>query len=298
MSTYEKSRLRDAAYEECEQIVRTRARNFWFGLRLTPRPKRDALHALYAWMRLVDDIADDGKKDSIHDRRQALEDFRGRTREVFAGRAIGNEPLWIAFADMVHNYEPPQGCFEEMIDGQIMDLEWESCDTWEQLRNFCYRAASTVGLLCVSIWGYDSPRAETLAVDRGIAFQLTNVLRDIHEDALRGRWYLPQDELQAHGLEASDFLAWKNPVLCLRFLESQVQRALWYYQSSEHLEDHLAVDCRASSWAMNRIYKELLMKIRKAPERVMRGNRIGIGSFRKITIATQAKILLSGARRS
>ena len=288
-----------AAYEECERIVRNRARNFWYGLRLTPRSKRDALHALYAWMRLADDLADDcGPTTTVEERRSGLEELRRNTREIYAGRAMSHEPLWVAFTDMVHVYEPPLGCFEEMIDGQIDDLEWTDCADWVQLREFCYRVASTVGLLCVSIWGANSGQAESYAVDRGIAFQLTNILRDVREDAARGRCYLPSDELREHGLEINQFLAWEDPDRCLQFLRSQIDRAKRHYVASNVLDSHIPADCRASSWAMTRIYKGLLGKIERDPSRIVRGEPVRIGAFRKVAIATQARLLLAGAQES
>ena len=171
----------------CAQVVRHRARNFWFGLRSLPEPKRSAMYAVYAWMRLVDDVADNTDSAvSVDDRRNELEAFRETTGRVFDGKSFPSEPLWVAFARMVETHQPPRICFDEMIEGQMLDLEFKPYHNWSMLREYCYRAASTVGLICVHVWGFDDPEAETLAIDRGIAFQMTNILRDIREDADRG----------------------------------------------------------------------------------------------------------------
>lgn len=295
MNAHENQVVQDAK-KECERIVRNRARNFWYGLRLTPRPKRDALYTLYAWMRLADDLADEtGAGEAIEIRRDALETLREHTRNIFAGRQVPNEPIWIAFSEMVQQFEPPLSCFEEMIDGQIDDLEWTQCENWDHLRDFCYRAASTVGLLCVSIWGYDSPQAEAFAVNRGIAFQLTNILRDVREDAQRGRCYLPSDELHTYGLDVGKLLAMEDRENCIRFLRVQIDRAKKHYAASDYLDNHITADCRASSLAMTKIYKGLLAKIDRDPCRIITGDRVQIGTFRKVAIAAHARLLAGTA---
>ena len=283
----------------CAQVVRNRARNFWFGLRSLPEPKRSAMYAVYAWMRLVDDVADNTDSGlSVEDRRTELQVFQETTARVFDGKSFPSEPLWIAFARKVETCQPPRVCFDEMIQGQMLDLEFKPYHNWPALREYCYHAASTVGLICVHVWGFDDPEAETLAIDRGIAFQMTNILRDIREDAERGRCYLPLKELKAAGIDLQTLLDWSSPGRCRLFMRAQMARARKYYIASNRLEEMISPDCRSTSRAMNDIYHGLLAKITRNPQQAVGMKRVRLGSLRKMTIAMRARFLArSGYRK-
>lgn len=274
-------------YDACGRIVKSRARNFWYGLRLTPEPKRSALYAIYAWMREADDIADEeGTTATV--RRSELEAFRARTHRVFRGEA-DPDPWWRAFGDTVQRYALPREPFDSMIDGQDADLDWTTCPDRTVLERFCWQVASTVGLICIGIWGHDGePEVERMAVDRGKAFQLTNVIRDLREDHARARTYLPADELEAAGLDIDGLLSWRDPARCADFMRGQVAHAEAYFRASSGLDAHLSAECRATSWAMNQIYHELLRRIERDPSRVVR-ERVGLGSMRKMAIAWRAR---------
>ncbi len=279
-------------YDACGRIVKSRARNFWYGLRLTPEPRRSALYAIYAWMREVDDIADED--DAAPDaRRLELDAFRARTHRVFLGE-VDPDPWWRAFGDTVQRHSLPREPFDAMIDGQDADLDWTSCPDRSVLERFCWQVASTVGLICVRVWGHDgSPEVDRMAVDRGKAFQLTNILRDLREDRGRGRTYLPADELEAAGLDIDGLLAWRDPVRCRDFIRGQAAHAEAYFQASAGLDANLDAECRATSWAMTRIYHELLQRIERDPSRIVR-ERVGVGSIRKMAIAWRARRLARG----
>ena len=281
-----------AAYASCEEIVRQRARNFFYGLRLTPEPKRSALYAVYAWMRAVDDIADEPGP-STEDRRLALESFRVSSRAVFAREdvqtPVGLGAWWPAFVDVVTAHDLDGKPFEEMIDGQVLDLDWSVCENRATLEHFCRLVASTVGRVCIEVWGHDgSPEIEAIAESRGIAMQLTNVIRDVREDFERGRTYLPGDELGAAGLDVETLLEWRNPTRCRAFVLEQVDHARRHYVASEGLESHLRPECRATSWAMCEIYRGILERIATDPERLVR-ERVRLGSWRKARIAWRAR---------
>ena len=287
------SRLAEA-YEACGRIVRMRARNFWYGLRLTPEPRRSALYAIYAWMRLVDDLADEPNLE-MDARRAGLAEFRSRTRAAFGGEIGGSEAVWRAFSDTVARYELTIEPFEAMIDGQESDLVWSRCPDRATLERFCWQVASTVGLICIRIWGVDAeatggPEIERMAADRGKALQLTNILRDLREDHERGRVYIPADELDAEGLSIEDLLAWRDPARCRRFLDGQIEHAEAFYRRSSRLDDHISVECRATSWAMTEIYRGLLDRIARDPSRIVK-ERVRLGSMRKMSIAWRAKRL-------
>lgn len=285
-------------YQASCEIVRARARNFWYGLKLTPEPRRSALYAIYAWMREVDDIADDPGP-TADQRRTALKEFRDRTRRVFEGIREPNPSdceWWIAFADVVEAYPIESQPFEDMIEGQLLDLEWTTCRDRASLEHFCRLVASTVGAVCIRIWGHDDhPDVPGQADARGIALQLTNVLRDLREDLERGRVYLPADELEQAGLEIDDLLGWRVPDRCSRFMRDQVARARDHYRRSEDLESHLDPACRGTSWAMCEIYRGILDRIDEDPARVVR-ERVGLGSWRKAGIAWKARRMSRSAR--
>lgn len=282
----------NAAYASCGEIVRRRARNFYYGLRLTPEPKRSALYAVYAWMRAVDDIADEPGP-SPEARRRALESFRVSSRAVFAREdvktPVGLEAWWPAFFDVVTAHDLDGKPFEEMIDGQVLDLDWSVCGDRVSLEDFCRLVASTVGRVCIEVWGHDdSPEIEAKAESRGIAMQLTNVIRDVREDFERGRTYLPGDELGAAGLDVQTLLEWGDPPRCRGFMLAQVEHARRHYVASEGLESHLRPECRATSWAMCEIYRGILERIAADPERLVR-ERVRLGSWRKARIAWRAR---------
>ncbi len=192
----------------CRDLTKREAKNFYYGLKLLPEPKRSAMYALYAYMRLVDDIADDdANRRTLEQRKGDLEQWEALTHQATAagGGGGGTELpkghiLWPAFAEMVRAYRVPAHLFDAMIAGQRQDLEPVVIATFEELHQYCYRVASVVGLASLYVWGFEGGD-ETLkmSADRGVAFQLTNVLRDLREDASppRGRCYLPREELEA-----------------------------------------------------------------------------------------------------
>lgn len=283
------------AYAACEAVTRTRAGNFWHGLRLTPRPERDGLFALYAWMREVDDLVDGDESGSagtsVAERLRRLDEFAAQTELLLAGGKIETSPTWIALADAVDRWRLPAAPFRDMILGQRQDLDLETLPDWAALREFCRRVASTVGELCVRIWGLSGTADLALSESRGIAFQLTNILRDLREDRRRGRTYLPQEELRAAGLSIDDLLAWREPDRCLAFIRPQVERARRHYVESSPLDDRLRPACRPTLWAMTRIYSGILERLEADPAQVAGSRRVGLSTFRKVVIALEARRL-------
>lgn len=279
-----------AAYQTCADVVRQRARNFWYGLRLTPEPKRSALYAVYAWMREADDLADEPGP-TTDERRAGLDRFRERTVPVLQGTSppSGADPMWFALADVARRYDLPEDAFHEMIEGQILDLDWHACEDRATLERFCELVASSVGRVCVAVWGHDDhPAVAEMVRRRGLALQMTNILRDLREDWGRGRIYLPQDELAAAGLDIETLIGWRDPVVCEAFVREQVAVVETHYDASEMLESHLAPDARATSWAMAEIYHGLLGRISSEPSRLSR-DRVRLGGWRKARIAWKAR---------
>lgn len=291
MTTVVTSRLEEA-FRYCRDITRQRARNFYYGLKLSPEPQRSALYTMYAWMRRADDLVDQaaGQPLDLSVRSQLrIEAFRAATDAAIAGRPENDDLLWVALAETVHRFGVQVADLHAMLDGQLDDLRVKRYQTFQQLRGYCYNVASTVGLICVHIWGYEDPRARTLAVDRGLAFQLTNILRDFKQDYDTGRVYLPQEDFDRHGLDAAELRQWKNPERCAAFVHEQAERAADHYQRSHELDSLITPCCRPTLWAMTEIYLRLLRKVRAAPHSIVGPKRIRLGALQKGSIALQAR---------
>jgi phytoene synthase len=284
-----------SAFERCSEDVRRRARNFWYGLRLLPPERFKALCAIYAWMRRADDLADEEIEGVSPEQRLAtLELFRNRTHELFAGTLddgfTGDEAhIWIAMKQVVKDHELDPADFDSMIDGQVADLTPRSTDGMANLTIYCDQVASTVGRTCVRIWGASSPEALEMASQRGIAFQITNILRDIREDHDRGRVYLPTALLVEHGVDVEMILNWTEPQRCARLVHALTDIARDGYRRSRDLESLLLPDCRPTSWVMTTIYRSLLEKIAHRPHLLGTTNRIRLSSLRKAAIALRAR---------
>ncbi|MCZ6835500.1 MAG: phytoene/squalene synthase family protein [Planctomycetota bacterium] len=291
MTTVLEARV-SGAMEHCRRITRAEARNFYYGLKLAPEPKRSALYTIYAWMRRADDLVDDlvDETTTEQDRRgERLERFREETDAALEGNPVDDDPVWIGLSHVVDCFGLDASLFHDMLDGQLEDLGHREYETFDDLRRYCYRVASTVGLICITIWGYEQKEAEAIAIDRGIAFQLTNIIRDFREDFDIGRIYLPRCDFQKHGLTPRQMREGENPDAAKRFILQQIDRAESYYQKSESLESMIHPSCAPSLWAMTSIYRGTLDKIRRDPGRLIGDRRISLNSLRKSSIALQAK---------
>ena len=335
----------------CHQRMRAAARNFYYGMRLLAPDKRNAMHALYAWMRWIDDLADGPEDQRDEDRdlvavRQSLEDWRELTHRELAARAskfeirstkyetpppslpqgggekrglpqgggvkkellreggeedglvqrggekrggegggrgghagalTDSHPMFPALAEAVHRFGIPPELFDEAMDGQLQDLEQSRYATFDELYRYCYRVASTVGIAAVYIWRFSSPDAIKLAEYRGIAFQLTNILRDLREDASRGRVYLPQEDLSRFGVGCLDKPSQELADLIL----FQARRAMEYYRQSAKLESMIEPDSRPTLRVMTAIYGGILDQIIADPLAVLH-KRVSLSGPRKV----------------
>ena len=287
------------SYRYCESLTRKRARNFYFGIRLTPKSKRNAMYALYAWTRLTDDLADDAPSPQIA--KTQLDQFRERTNQAIlhptaeiqssatTSTSFINSPIWPAFTQVIHQYHINPDDLTAMIEGQLDDLTTNIRDTFNNLHQYCDRVAATVGRSCLAIWGYqsDSPALQ-LAQDRGLALQLTNILRDFREDYQNGRIYLPQEDFNRFNLTPEQLLAWQQPDRCEQFMRFQTSRALSYYENSQPLESLISPDCIATSLGLMMIYRKLLDRIIENPQSITQLERIRISSFEKMKLALAA----------
>lgn len=276
----------------CEQLTRTQARNFYYGLKLLPEPKRSDMFALYAYMRLIDDIADEEDGRDTAQRSADLEAWGVVTRAVLSGdthfAASAGHEIWPAFADMAARNRLPIDLFDDVIAGQLQDLHPAAFENFQQLHEYCYRVAGTVGLASIYVWGFDGGETtRQLAIDRGVAFQLTNILRDLREDAARGRIYLPLEDLRAHNVSESDIRSARCTDAFVKLMQQQIDRAESYYARSAPLESHIASDSRPTLVAMTQIYHRLLQKLAQEPQRVLR-ERVSLSIFTKLMIGWRA----------
>jgi phytoene synthase len=282
------------AVRACEEVTRRRARNFHYGLRLTPADRRWAMYAVYAWMREADDLADGAGPDRA-ERERRIARFRADTDQAFEGRPDDSQPCMVALAEAVRRFGLERGEFHDMLLGQVGDLDAARFETWDDLRTFCYRVAGTVGLVCIRVWGFRDPEAPRLAVDRGIAFQLTNVLRDLREDLDAGRCYLPLRDYAAMELAPGDLRVWHDGDRCVEFIRAQCGRAREHYERSSALDRMIDPACLPTLWAMTEIYRGILARIEADPRIVVAG-RARLSSLRKAWIAWRASRMRPEAR--
>jgi phytoene synthase len=280
----------DASYAHCRQIARRAGSNFYAAFFLLPRQKRRAMWALYAFLRHCDDLSDaDG---DVEKRREALAAWRQSLGQAFAGEF--HHPLLPAVKDTVDRFQVPHEYLTAAIDGMEMDLGPCRYETFQDLRLYCYRVASVVGLACIHIWGFDDQAACQPAIECGVAFQLTNILRDLREDLLRDRVYLPQEDLRRFGYTAEDLQAGVCDDRFRQLMEFQVDRAERFYRAAAPLAGYLHDDGRRILRALTATYHGLLDEIRRAGGDVLH-QRVRVGRLRRLWIA--ATSLLPGTPR-
>jgi phytoene synthase len=257
----------ERAYKECRAIAKREAKNFYYAFAVLPRHKSDAICAVYAFMRKADDLSDDESL-SLETRREAMKRWREAWREARHGDT--DDPVFSALNDAQQRFGIPDRLLEQLVEGTTMDLYQEpgavqTFADFKQLYHYCYLVASVVGLVCIRIFGYTDPEAERLAEETGIAFQLTNILRDVKEDAERGRIYLPQELLWEHDVSAErvgELAAGAEPSADeLEMLDEVSSRAWNFYGSAHALAPLLDKDSRAAFEVLVDIYSGLLRRI-------------------------------------
>jgi phytoene synthase len=258
------------AYSVCRGITRSRAKNFYYGFLVLPKKKRRALCAVYAFMRRCDDIADDPSL-PVRDRRQRLDVWLDTFHAAQAGHPT-DDPILLALTDAQRRFGIPAGLLDALAFGTAMDVEADSEQptnsglqvqyrSFEDLERYCYNVASVVGLVCIRIFGYNKPDAEPLAERCGLAFQLTNIIRDVKEDAALGRVYLPGKDLAEFSISATEIASTVDPARIRPLLALQTQRAFENYRAAEDLIPLIDEDSQPALWVLVTIYRGLLEKI-------------------------------------
>jgi phytoene synthase len=280
----------EASYQYCEGVARSQAKNFYLTFLLLSRDQRRAMCAIYAFMRYCDDLSDDA---GVSDRAGAIAAWSKDLDAALAGAApaktsSGAAALWPAFADAVQRYKIPHEYFRDMIAGVSSDLEPRTMETFGDLYRYCYQVASVVGLTIVHIFGYDSPEALKLAEKCGVAFQLTNILRDVREDAENGRVYWPTEDLARFQVSVTDLRATALSAPLKNLLEFEGRRARSYYEESAPLIGMVHPGSRASLRALIGIYSRLLDKIVAANYDVL-SRRVRVPTAEKLWILLRSK---------
>jgi 15-cis-phytoene synthase len=246
-----------ASYRSAEAVARSRS-NFYYSFIVLPAEKRRAFCAVYAFMRYCDDISDGAAH--LEDKRAQLRNWRSQLDAAYAG-TLGNNPILPAFRDTVHTFSVPKEYFHWIIDGTEMDLDTFQYETFEDLYKYCFNVASAVGLVCLHLFGFSDERAKKYAEQCGIAFQLTNILRDVKEDTDMGRIYLPAEDLRKFDYTKEEL---RHGVLDERFrmlMSHEADRAREYYRAARNLFPLVDDASKPALWAMITIYERILNQI-------------------------------------
>jgi phytoene synthase len=273
----------DESYRYCVRVARSRAKNFYYSFILLSAQQRKAMCAIYAFMRYCDDLSDEPGATRV-----PMERWRAELEDALEGR-FSDHPVWPAFHHTVRRFGIPHDYFRRMIDGVSSDLEPHRFETFDELYQYCYQVASVVGLTIIHIFGFDTRSALPLAEKCGIAFQLTNILRDVREDAELGRIYFPMEDLRRFGVSEEDLRSGKKTESFLKLMHFEAGRARAYYDESAPLLDLIHPRSRSSLWALISIYSRLLERIEAANYDVFT-RRVRLSLFEKSWIVVRAMV--------
>jgi phytoene synthase len=289
------------SYELCHNVARAANSNFYYAFYLLPKPKRNALAALYAFNRLVDDVADEGADLGVKQRGLARwraeldaavtgvdQAFEGNAASAVEGAPTGSRGILPALADTLERYEIPTRYLHDLISGAEMDLTVHSYATFERLKEYCYRVAGTVGLTCTHVFGFRDSRAVDLAEKLGLAFQLTNIIRDVQEDYRFGRVYLPEEDLTRYGVTPGDFGRSEATLGIRELLRFEADRAWQNYEAGAALLNLIDADSRGALWLLVHTYSALLARI-EAVDFAVFGERVRLSKAEKMLFIAKAR---------
>jgi squalene synthase HpnC len=290
------------SYEQCHRIARASHSNFYYAFFLLPKQKRDGLAALYAFMRLVDDVSDEdqgllAKQRGLAKWRAAFDEAVTGHSQAFDGTAavpLPAEPLYgeaevlPALVDTMQRYKMPARYLHDLISGAEMDLTIQTYPTFDRLREYCYRVAGTVGLTCTHVFGFSNARALGLAEKLGLAFQLTNIIRDVHEDYKLGRVYLPEEDLQRYAVSPEDFGRNEATLGVRELLRFESERAWQLYEEGSGLFGLIDADSRSALWLLVHTYSALLGRIELLDFAVF-GERVRLSKAEKMMFIAKAR---------
>ena len=269
------------SYQYCVAYTKRIAKNFYHGIQLCAPKVQMALCAIYTWMHILDDIVD-GVETRQHKLKKIQQFYIETTAitspSISTSHGFPQGEYWLAFRDTLIHYQIPLKYLEGMFEGQKQDLQHSSFNNFEQLYHYCYCVASTVGLICIKIWGYVGGAAtEKLAEWRGIAFQLTNILRDVSEDIKKGRNYLPGGPKDKQQKEKA--------------IQELIAKTNEYFEKSKNLEKYIDKNGLVCLQVMTSIYYEIFNKIKQKPKLILNGKIIKLSFLRKLWITVKTLIM-------
>ena len=271
----------DQAFIHCQRIAKSQAKNFYYAFRTLPSAKRRAIYAVYAFCRYCDDVADDDLPPE--EKRRLLAETRDRLHNP---RLAANDPVFMALEGAISDFAIPRSYLEDVIRGVEMDLEVSRFETFEDLREYCCLVASAVGLICIEIFGYEDPAAREYAVDFGIAMQLTNIIRDIREDAERDRIYIPMEDIRRFGYSERELMESRNNENFRALMDFQATRARKRFDTGERLMPLLSRESRACAGVLHQLYSRILDRIESTGYDVFE-RRIGLSVSEKLLLAAR-----------
>jgi squalene synthase HpnC/squalene synthase HpnD len=278
------------SYAECHRIARSSHSNFYYAFFLLPKSRRDGLAALYAFMRLVDDVADE--VDDLAAKQRGLAKWRAALDEAVNanGGATASTPSAVlpALVDTMRRYNMPARYLHDLISGAEMDLTVKSYATFDRLREYCYRVAGTVGLTCTHVFGFRDARALDLAEKLGLAFQLTNIIRDVRDDCALGRVYLPEEDLAQYNVKPEDLARGEATLGVRELLRFEAQRAWQCYEEGGALLSLVEPESRAALWLLVHTYSALLARIEDLDFAVF-GERVRLSKAEKLVYMAKAR---------
>ena len=281
----------DEAYERCRAIAKVEARNFYYGFILLDGPRRDGIHAVYAFSRRCDDSVDGDE--SMEWKRAALVSRRREIDACVRGEVDETDAVLVALADAIQRFQIPRAPFDALIDGVEMDLTTRRYADVESLTGYCDRVAGGVGILSLHVFGFNDPRAPEHAADLGVAMQIVNILRDVAEDADRDRIYLPQDEMTAHGVSDADISRGQLTPNLASLLGCQATRSRALFARGKRLLPLLDQRSRMCVGTLAGLYESILDEIELRGFDVFR-ERVSLSGSRKLALA--GRHVLAGAR--
>ncbi len=294
-----------SSYDSCLQIAKASHSNFYYAFFLLPKSRRDGIVALYAFMRLIDDVADEGEDVAVKQRglarwRAALDaaltgldpgldqSFDGNTVLPLQQSPPGAVEVLPALVDTMRRYKMPARYLHDLISGAEMDLTVREYPTFDRLREYCYRVAGTVGLTCTHVFGFTDQRALDLAEKLGLAFQLTNIIRDVHDDYALGRVYIPQEDLERYNVSPDDFGRNEATLGVRELLRFEADRAWQNYKEGAELLGLIAAESRGTLWLLTHTYSALLARIESLDFAVF-GERVRLSRAEKMLLIAQAR---------
>ena len=275
----------DEAYDRCTAITRAEARNFYFGFILLPRERRRGIHALYAFSRLCDDSVDGAE--GAEEKAAAVRARWHDVERAYTGAVPADDPVLVALADAIRRFGIPRGPMDALVDGVEMDLHTDRYPDWPSLKRYCDRVAGAVGVLSLHVFGFRDPAAVGHAEDLGVAMQVVNIMRDVQEDAQRGRIYLPADDMAAHGVDEADVLGDRMTPGAAALMQQQADRAREYFAGGHMLLPLLDLRARMCVQMLAALYEDILARIEDRGYDYTRG-RVSLPGRRKAALMARS----------